>query len=64
MQGMRVNVKSMLDLADKEAEVKEGQSVPNDGWVKTGNRIEYKLSKLSVNSVISTSAADGKALFT
>ena len=61
MHGMRVNVKSMLDFEDKKAKhieqetkvkgntdykFKEGD-LPNYGWVKCGDNIVYKLSKLS-----------------
>ena len=50
MHGMRVNVKSMLDIADQKAKLPEGTpvtSLKNEGWVKTGANITYKLSKLS-----------------
>ena len=61
MHGMRINVKSMLDLEEKkrkliehevkvkgnkEYKFKEGD-LQNYGWVKTGDNIVYKLSKLS-----------------
>ena len=61
MHGMRVNVKSMLDFEDKKAKhieqetkvkgntdykFKEGD-LANYGWVKCGDNIVYKLSKLS-----------------
>ena len=49
MHGMRVNVKSMLDVEERTQKLPpeaEGK-LPNDGWVKTGDKITYKLSKLS-----------------
>ena len=49
MHGMRVNVKSMLDIAERTEKLpsEAGGKLPNDGWVKTGKNITYKLSKLS-----------------
>ena len=50
LHGMRVNVKSMMDIADAKAKLPEGVPVttlPNEGWVKCGDNINYKLSKLS-----------------
>ena len=47
---MRVNVKSMMNIADAKAKLPEGAPVtdlPNEGWVKCGDNINYKLSKLS-----------------
>ena len=50
---MRVNVKSMLDIADMKAKLADGVPVTalkNEGWVKCGENITYKLSKLSTNN--------------
>ena len=50
MQGMRVNVKSMLDVEVQKAKLPEGTpmtALKNEGWVKSGENIVYKLSKLS-----------------
>ena len=61
MHGMRVNVKSMKEFKDKknkhidqETKVKNNPDykfnegdLANYGWVKTGDKIVYKLSKLS-----------------
>jgi len=50
MQGMRVNVKSMLDVEVQKAKLPEGTpmtALKNEGWVKSGDNIVYKLSKLS-----------------
>ena len=49
MHGMRINVKSMLDIEERKAKLpaESGAKLPNDGWVKTGSNITYKLSKLS-----------------
>ena len=50
LHGMRVNVKSMMNIADAKAKLPEGAPVtdlPNEGWVKCGDNINYKLSKLS-----------------
>ena len=52
MHGMRVNVKSMLDFADQKAKLAPGTpatALKNEGWVKGGTNITYKLSKLSQN---------------
>ena len=46
MHGMRVNVKSMLDIKDKKERLGV-ENLANDGWVKSGSNITYKLSKLS-----------------
>ena len=46
MHGMRVNVKSMLDIKGRRERLGT-QKLPNDGWVKAGSNITYKLSKLS-----------------
>ena len=49
---MRVNVKSMLDFADMKAKLEDGKPVTtlkNEGWVKCGDNITYKLSKLCSN---------------
>ena len=48
---MRVNVKSMLDIEEQKTKlpVESNGKLPNDGWVKTGKNITYKLSKLSQN---------------
>ena len=53
MHGMRVNVKSMLDIEEKTAKLPEDAEgkLPNDGWVKTGNNITYKVSKLNNSSL-------------
>jgi len=43
----------MLDIADQKAKLAEGVPVTalkNEGWVKHGDNITYKLSKLSVHS--------------
>ena len=49
MHGMRINVKSMLDIEERKAKLpaEAGAKLSNDGWVKTGSNITYKLSKLS-----------------
>ena len=50
LHGMRVNVKSMKDIANQKAKLPEGTSMTalnNEGWTKCGNNITYKLSKLS-----------------
>ena len=49
-QGMRVNTKSMLDVADHKAKqppATPATTLKNEGWVKCGDNIVYKLSKLS-----------------
>jgi len=49
-QGMRINVKSMLDIADQKTKLPKGSPVTalqNEGWVKCGDKITYKPSKLS-----------------
>lgn len=43
LHGMRVNSKSMVDIG----KLKTGASVSSEGWVKCGENITYKLSKLS-----------------
>ena len=43
---MRVNVKSMQDMKDRKERLGI-ENLPNDGWVKSGTNISYKLSKLS-----------------
>ena len=49
MHGMRVNVKSMTELEERKARLPEEAKgkLPNDGWLKQGTNIQYKLSKLS-----------------
>lgn len=52
MHGMRVNAKSMLEVASQKAKLPPGTpmtALKNEGWVKTGANITYKLSKLSQN---------------
>ena len=44
MHGMRVNVKSMLDIKEKKERLGV-ENLSNDGWVKTGSNITYKLSE-------------------
>lgn len=49
-QGMRVNARSMLDVAEQKAKLSAGTpaiKLLNEGWVKCGENISYKLSKLS-----------------
>ena len=58
MQGMRVNVKSMLDIELQKSKLPDGTPVTalkNEGWVKTGENIVYKLSKLSTYTSGNTS---------
>ena len=50
LHGMRVNAKSMLAIADQKAKLPQGKdqtSLKNEGWQKVGDKITYKLSKLS-----------------
>ena len=47
---MRVNAKSMLGLAEMKEKLPEGTpetALKNEGWLKCGANIQYKLSKLS-----------------
>lgn len=46
MHGMRVNVKSMNDIKERQERL-GSETLPNDGWVKAGSNITYKMSKLS-----------------
>lgn len=64
MHGMRVNVKSMLEIASQKAKLPSGTPVTalkNEGWVKSGDNITYKLSKLSQNYSNYNSNVDGVA---
>lgn len=59
MHGMRVNVRSKLDVADRRAKLNArsttalpvDEDLPNDGWEKAGEKICYKLSKLSIPQI-------------
>jgi hypothetical protein len=63
-QGMRINTKSMLDVANQKAKLPSGTpatTLKNEGWVKCGENIVYKLSKLSQsNQGYTTSNANGE----